>query len=204
MMFGTLGVTWGVYNASALTYQQDVGVSFTFNPSISVTLSSADLIIPNLAPGTASDSNIITVNVKTNNANGYTLNATVGNDTTYNTRDSKNKNNTVTDKFSSVAFGSSIATNTALTDNTWAYSYQDAGAWSNYSGLPLYNDETNIATIKTSNGPAASNDGDDVQFKIAARAANSIASGEYNNVINFVAVANALSTTHRYTTCQTC
>ncbi|MBQ2672867.1 hypothetical protein IJG01_02770, partial [Candidatus Saccharibacteria bacterium] len=47
-----------VPHSSALTYQQDIPVSFTFNSSIILTLSSADLRINNLVPGTASDSNI--------------------------------------------------------------------------------------------------------------------------------------------------
>ncbi|MBQ1298333.1 hypothetical protein IIY24_00640, partial [Candidatus Saccharibacteria bacterium] len=52
---------------SALTYQEDVPVSFTFNRSISVAVSS-DLHIYNLTPGTNADSNIITVSTATNNA----------------------------------------------------------------------------------------------------------------------------------------
>ncbi|MBO7131791.1 hypothetical protein J6V85_00805, partial [Candidatus Saccharibacteria bacterium] len=50
---------------SALTYQQEIGVNFTFNPTLNLTIS-ADLYINNLAPNTASDSNIINVNVSTN------------------------------------------------------------------------------------------------------------------------------------------
>ena len=107
--------------AHALTYTQDIDVSFTFNSTISVTLSSANLIIPNLLPGTASDSNIVTVNVKTNNSTGYALSATVGNSTTFNTRDLKHQTSTITDKFSSINFGTIVATNTAFSDNTWGY-----------------------------------------------------------------------------------
>ena len=185
----------------ALTFSQDVGVSFTFNPSIQVTLSSSDLIISNLAPGTANDSNIITVNVLTNNATGYTLNATVGNGTTFTSRDLKHNNSNITSKFTSVAFGSSIASNTSLEPSTWAYSYLDESlnngtntTWTNYNGLPYYNDETNIATLKASNDPVSSATGDEIQFKIAAKAASDQATGTYNNVINFTAVANPVPT----------
>ena len=185
----------------ALTYSSDVNVQFTFNPTLSVNLSSNDLVISNLAPGTASDSNIITVNVKTNNITGYTINATVGNNTTFDTRDLKHQNSNVVNKFTSVNFGTIVATNTALTDNTWGYSYSlDNGTtWiantasstsAGYSGLPLYSDGTNIATLKESTAPPATSSGDDIKFKIAARASNEQSSGEYNNVINFTTVAN--------------
>ena len=76
-------------SASAVTYQTGVGVGFTFNPTLSINLSSADILIPNLAPGNSSDSNTITVTVNTNTAYGYTLNATVGEATNYNTRNLK-------------------------------------------------------------------------------------------------------------------
>ena len=110
--------------SSALTYSQDIGVNFTFNSTIRITLSSNDLKIPNLSPGTSADSNIIDVNIATNNVNGYTLNATVGNNTTtYNTRDLVHTNNNITNKFSSIDYGSNVSSLTNLTDNTWAYSY---------------------------------------------------------------------------------
>ena len=67
-----------VSSASALTYSSDVDVSFTFNSVISVQLSSANIYINNLAPGTASDSNIITVGANTNASAGFQLSATVG------------------------------------------------------------------------------------------------------------------------------
>ena len=72
------GATYGVSLTSALTYQSSTDVSFTFNPTISINLSSSNLKIDDLAPGTAADSNIITVGVTTNAAFGYNLSATVG------------------------------------------------------------------------------------------------------------------------------
>ena len=192
----TLSVFVGARNVLALTYSQDIGVSFTFHPVIGLTLSS-DLIIPNLAPGTATDSNIIDVNVITNSTNGYTLNASVGNSTTYNTRNLVHINNTVPNTFSSVDFGSSITSNTGLSDNTWAYSYSinNGTNWTNYSGLPLYSDTTNVAQLKNSSTPVSSASGDNIKFKIAAKASNTQASGEYRNVINFELVATPLPTT---------
>ena len=74
MLVGMVGI---IKKVSALTYSQDVGVNFTFDSSLQISLSSSDLTIGNLVPGTAADSNIITVNILTNSINGYTLNATV-------------------------------------------------------------------------------------------------------------------------------
>ena len=62
-------------NTSALDYSSNVGIGFTFNPTLSVNISSSDLVIPNLAPGTTNDSNTINVSVATNAAYGYTLSA---------------------------------------------------------------------------------------------------------------------------------
>ena len=133
-------------NVSALTYSEAVDVSFTFNPSISVSLSAADLIINNLAPGSADDSNTITVSVSSNTATGYVLSANVGNSTTYNTRNLIKSGSA--DNFASIAFGSSLASLT--TDDTWGFSYKPSGSgtsWTNYSGLPLYSDTNNTATL---------------------------------------------------------
>lgn len=187
-MFGVL-VAGGVFlggNVNALTYSSDTKVEFTFNPTIGVALSS-DLHIDDLAPGSTSDSNIITVSVVTNTAYGYTLNATVGQATNYETRnlvlDGNNSYN-----FASINYGSSLASLT--TDNTWGYAYlpsTSGASWTTYSGLPLYSDTTNVATLISTDEAA---DNDSVQFKIAAKASNAMASGEYKNVINFIAVAN--------------
>ncbi len=179
--------------ASALTYKQDVGVNFTFNSSLSLTLSADDLHIYNLAPGSASDSNVINVKVLTNSVGGYTLNATVGNNTTYNTRNLIHSNSNISDNFSSIAYSASptISANTNLGPDNWAFSFSlDNGTnWSNYNGLPLYSDTTNVATLKTSTGASTDANGDDVKFKIAAKASENKSSGDYHNVINFNVVA---------------
>ena len=179
--------------ASALTYQQEIGVNFTFNQSLGITLSTDDLHIYDLAPGSASDSNVIDVRVLTNSINGYTLNATVGNNTTYNTRDLTHSNSNINNPFTSIDFTTSptITTNTDLASDKWAFSFSlDNGTnWSNYNGLPLNSDTTNIATLKTSSGPSVDVNGDDIKFKIAAKASESKPSGDYHNVINFNVVA---------------
>ena len=93
---------------------------------------------------------MLIINILTNNANGYTLNASVGNNSTYNTRNLIHKDNTVSNTFSSVDIGSNISDKANLNDNTWAYSYSiDSGTtWTGYNGLPLYSDTTNIAQLK--------------------------------------------------------
>ncbi|MBR3353569.1 hypothetical protein IKG49_03195 [Candidatus Saccharibacteria bacterium] len=191
-ILGVMSLFWfvGATSTSALTFSSDVDISFTFNPTISLSLSSSDLIINNLAPGSAADSNEITVTVSTNTAYGYTLNATVGQQTNYETR------NLILDDYSgsssdpiftSLAYGDSEST--LATDNTWGYAFKTSASnapWSSYSGLPLYSDSNNVTELIDTDSAAAS---DYVTFKIGARAASTQAGGEYKNVINFIAVA---------------
>ena len=183
------------YNTSALTYQSSVGVGFTFNPSISVSLS-GDLVINNLIPGSTSDSNIISVAVSTNASHGYNLSATVG-----------EKNGTDALVNGSSTFSNLTANKANLsnfTDNTWGYSYSlDNGTtWisgntgstnSGYNGLPLDNNDNpeerglgGVTLIDTSN-PI---DNQTIKFKIGARASSSQPAGTYTNTINFYAVVN--------------
>ncbi len=168
---------------SALTYQDNVELQFTWDPTIRISLSSADLIIDNLTPGNSADSNTITVNVGTNNMYGYTLSATAGNATNAST----NLVNTVdnTKLFTSLATDASLASLT--TDNTWGYSFStnSGTSWSNYSGLPLYTAAAGAELINNDGSGSTP-----VQFKIAAKASTIQASGAYTNTINFTAVAN--------------
>ena len=187
--------------ASALTYQSNVDVGFTFNPTISLNLS-GDLIINNLTPGTASDSNIIDVTVATNASQGYNLLTTVGvKGGTSSLVNSSNNSYTFTNLSTTPGTVSSLAN---FTDDTWGYSYSvDNGTnWisgstgstaSGYAGLPLDNNDNaeergngGIALISTTN-PA---DNRTIKFKIGAKASQSQASGTYTNTINFYAVAN--------------
>ena len=172
-------------NSSALTYSSNVDVGFTFNPTISVNLS-GDLLINNLAPGSVSDSNTINVTVATNASQGYVLTATSGTKTT--NTDLVNQTNSAY-KFSSIATNASLASLT--TDNTWGFSYSsDSGStWSNYSGLPLDNDDEG-ATGKQLLSTINPSDNRTIQFKIGAKAATDQAAGTYLNTINFYAVAN--------------
>ena len=183
-VFCILGVSF-THDSSALTYSSNVDVGFTFNPTISVNLS-GDLLINNLAPGSVSDSNTINVTVATNASQGYVLTATSGTKTT--NTDLVNQTNSVY-KFTSIATNASLANLT--TDNTWGFSYSsDSGStWSNYSGLPLDNDDEG-ATGKQLLSTINPSDNRTIQFKIGAKAATDQAAGTYLNTINFYAVAN--------------
>ena len=105
-------------SVSALSYESNVGIGFSFNPTLSISFSSSDLVIPNLTPGTTSDSNDIVVSVSTNAAYGYTLSTNVGsNDITspyYGSSDlvhsnnSNNGSNSSNHVFSSIAIDANI------------------------------------------------------------------------------------------------
>ncbi len=187
LLFMSVGFV-GAWNneADALTFSQAVDVSFDFNPTLSVSLSSSDLKIPELVPGNVTDSNTITIGVSTNASFGYTLSANVGNDTNYDTR-SLIRADDDTSEFASIATDATVSAIT--TDNAWGFSSKlstDGAIWANYSGLPLYSDTENTKTILETSSPEDTNT---VDFKIAAKAGNTITAGEYKNVINFIAVA---------------
>ena len=161
--------------ASALSYKSEVGIGFTFNPTLSINISSSDLVISNLVPGSSSDSNIINVSVLTNASHGYTLAVDTSSE------DLVHSNNIST--FSSIATNASLESLT--TDNTWGYSYKLSinNTWSNYNGLPLHTN-TSTTLINTDNQISKP-----IDFKIGAKAGSTQASGTYTGAINFVAVS---------------
>ena len=170
-----------IINTSALSYSSSVNVGFTFNPTLSVNISPSDLMIQNLTPGTAADSNNITVSVATNTTYGYTLSAIM------NGNNSNLTHNNGTNVFSSIATDADLSDLEDSKDtNIWGYSYKDdtvaSPAWSNYNGL---SSSDSTALINTN-----SNVSSNLDFKIAAKASNTQASGTYNGVINFTAVSN--------------
>lgn len=181
LMLSFVNIIFNTNSISALSYQSEVGIGFTFNPTLSVSLSSSDLVISNLTPGSSSDSNSININVTTNNAYGYSLYASAGNEE-YN-----NTNLTHTDEsgiFSSIDINANLTNLT--TNNTWGYSYSlnDGSTWSNYNGLPLYSSNT-LKRLARNTEPA----NDTINFKISAKSGTTQPSGTYSNVVNFSAVA---------------
>lgn len=194
--------------ASALTYSSSQDIEFTFNSFISINLSSPNLIISDLTPGEASDSNTITVGATTNASMGYQLSATVG---------QKNGTdalvNTTSNSYTFTNLTSTTATLSNFADNTWGYSYcadsstncgnggsatwvsgSRGNATAGYAGLPL--DDNDNASERGQGGVLLLNTSgpedtlQSIQFKIGAKASNGQASGDYTNTINFYAVAN--------------
>ena len=181
----------GSDSASALTYQDELDVSFTFDSSISVSVSSNNLVVSSLSPSTYADSNVVTVTAATNNATGYTLTATAGDGTTYTNTNLIDSSNSFTSLGTSDSINSMSSADTSQYGR-WGYSFStDSGTtWRNatngtgYSGLPYYTAAG--AQIINSNTNGASS----VQFKIGAKANVAQSAGTYKNVINFVAMAN--------------
>ena len=192
VILGVVGVGVVVDGTSvgALGFESNMLVSFTFSPTLSVSLSNDGLSISELALGATGVSNEINVAVNTNIAYGYTLSATVGNDSNYN-GDSLYNSVDHTNTFTNIATDADL---TSLSDgNTWGYSYKDntvsTPTWSNYNGLPLYS-STAATLLDTTTNTSGSAD-----IKIAAKVGSSQASGEYNNVINFTVVSKPIPVT---------
>ena len=189
----------------ALSYQTYQRLDFTFNPTLQLTMSSAELTIPSLTPGASSDSNIINIGVATNTFGGLNLTATVGNstnDTTSLVSHIDNNNPNKNPVF--INLPTTAATLSDLPNNTWGYSYASRNTstntdatWSSYSsynGLIKYDDTTSTpSTLLDTTGTATSGE---VQFKIGAKASSVQPSGTYTNVINFNATTKPLTTTY--------
>ena len=181
-------------NVSALSYSGSVGVGFTFNHTLSVSISPSDLVISNLVPGNTLDSNVINVSVASNASYGYTLSAIVNGDNSDLVHTNNSANN---DNGNSNNIFSSIATNADLSSldnsedtNIWGYNYKDntvvSPTWSNYNGLSGSMSKTLLDT-NTNNTETGI---DSIDFKIAAKASKTQPSGTYTEVINFTAVSN--------------
>ncbi len=186
----------GINSASALTYRDNLDVSFTFDSSISVSLSSDNLTISSLSPDTYADSNIVTVTTSTNNPSGYTLTATTGNSETYTNTNLIDSTNIFTSLSTSDSISSMSSAN-ASQNGRWGYSFSTNGtSWKNatggtgYSGLPYYTASGAEIAKSTTNGTS------NVQFKIGAKASTTQSAGTYKNVINFMATANPPVTRH--------
>ena len=175
----------------ALSEQSEAELEFTFAPSLTLQVSDSDIIIDNLMPGTSGLSNTVDVTVTTNAIYGYVLSATTGN-TTYPTRNLVRDNNNY---LGSIVVG---ATTSTLTNDTWGYTL-DNGA--TFSGLPLYTDAS--VQLNSSFGPVDAITGK-TSFAIGAKASTNKASGNYNNVVNFTAVAKAALPTMQSITTATC
>ena len=183
-----VGVNHVYEDVSAESYEGSVGISFTLNPTINVTVS-GDLTIPNLTPGDYKDSNNITVTTSSNSIAGYSLYANTG-DSSNNSNELRKDGTSTTNKFTSIT--SDVASLSEFTDNTWGYSYCNVSTncatstnWTNYSYLPKYSDSNDKLLIANNTNTTTS-----LEFKIGARASTNQIAGEYTNVINFIGIAN--------------
>lgn len=176
-----------IFGASLLTVcgfrvyatQSSTTLEFTFEPTLSLSISNTNLAVNDLTPGTFGTSNNITVTVNTNNISGYHLTAAVGNDTDYLNTNLVNANTS----FSFTSLSTSASVSTISTDNTWGYTV-DSGT--SYSGLPHYS----ASTWKTLKQTDNNTDEKTVSFGIGAKASLSMVSGDYQNIIQFRVVAN--------------
>lgn len=170
----------------AVSERRDIDVEFVIEPSLTLTLSSDDVSIDNLIPGTADISNEITVSVSTNSESGYVMNATAGDITNNTTALLLREEETITDTFQSIAPGTPVQ---SITENrTWGYSINHG---STFSGMPLFTDTEHVEQISTSETPAI----DEIPFLISARADLFQLPGEYRNIVTFTATANPVPDT---------
>ena len=185
VLASTCASFWIVNNVNALTYQDGTPVQFTFNSTLSITLSDTDIVIGNLIPGQDDTSNAVDVVVNTNNLYGYTLTATVGS-ATKDYRDLRHTNGTAS--FASIDVDSDLSTLSGQSSSVWGYTTSTNGTtWSNFNGLPKYDDTTNTAELNVTDGAAADST---TSFKIGAFAAEGQLAGDYTNVINFIVISN--------------
>ena len=197
---------FGFSNTHAVTFESEQGVAFTFNPTVTISITGGTgatndgLTITNLTPGDVKDSNIITVSASANTPLGYSLSSTVGS-STYNTTELRKDGTSTTNKFTNLTANVSSLSN--FSDNTWGYSYStDSGStWisgditsptaTGYNGLPIYTTSSPIKLINSSTAGSSS-----IQFKIGAKASTSQIAGTYNNVINFIGTSKVVTTTY--------
>ena len=178
-------------NVSALTAEETVGFNFTFNPSLSISLSSDELVIENLMPGNYASSNTISINVQTNNRNGYTLTAEVGDGETAALANNSLVNTIANTTFTSIANDANVAL-ASFTPNYWGYTIsKTVNNDTLYSGL-LYGTTTTLNQTVDPSGKAVGNyyGGTVTNFTIGASAGPDQTSGEYTNIISFNIVPN--------------
>lgn len=173
---------------SALSYQSSIGLNFTFNPTLSISMSSNDLVIPDLIAGTSDNSNSLNVVVATNTLAGYTVSANTDNLAMVNNASSDHSFSSIEDN----TYTDLTDFNTNAEDNTWGYSYSldNGSSWSNYTGFINTNPTTNTVSdsdvLYDTTTPA---DNKTLGFKIAAKASSNQPSGVYTTTINFMAVS---------------
>ena len=191
----TMVVVGGFGVELAYAESSSANASVTVSNTISLTLTGGDLVIDNLTPGNASDSNVITASVTSNSPYGFHLSATTGT-----SGGTTSLVNTADSNFTFTNLNSNKTILADFSDNTWGYSYSadgtnwisgdyGAGATAGYNGLPLDgNDDgdSGVVLFNSDNYLGSKS----VQFKIGAKSATTQAAGTYTNTVNFYAVTN--------------
>ena len=188
-------VITAVHADTPASSSSSANASVTVSNTINLTLTGGDLVIDNLTPGNASDSNIITATITSNSPYGYHLSATTGTST-----GTTSLVNTADSNFSFTNLSTNKATLNDFSDNTWGYSYStdngttwisgDYGtALAGYNGLTLDNEDSGATgtTLFNNDSYAGSTA---VKFKIGAKSATTQAAGTYTGTVNFYAVTN--------------
>ena len=190
-----------VLDVQAESFQSTEDVSFTFEPSVNISITGGDLSIASLSPGSSSDSNIITVSASSNAIHGYTLTSTVGSSSNTSAELRRDGTETSTDrKFTSLTANKAALDGFSSSD--WGYSYStDSGStWvsgdvgstsSGYNGY-TYNGSSSYVTHIN----ASSNGSSSFQYKIGAKASGTQVAGEYTNVINFIGTGKVVTTNY--------
>lgn len=168
VILGGLAVAQGA--SAVVTYAGESEVQFTFAPTLSVGVS-GDFTIADLTPGSAANSNTVVVTVTTNSSSGYTLSATVGNTSSYNTTNLVGDNGGVFSMISPSA--------TSLSSGTWGYTLNGT----------VY-DELSTTVPKVIKQTSSSSESSTTNMQIGASAALGQLAGSYRNIINFAATSN--------------
>lgn len=179
----------------AYAESSSANASVTVANTILLTLTGGDLVIDNLTPGNASDSNVITASVTSNSPYGFHLSATTGT-----SGGTTSLVNTADSNFTFTNLNSNKITLADFSDNTWGYSYSadgtnwisgdyGAGATAGYNGLPLDGNDDGDSGVVLFNSDSYLGS-KSVQFKIGAKSATTQAAGTYTNTVNFYAVTN--------------
>ncbi|MBR0488264.1 hypothetical protein IJJ39_01145 [Candidatus Saccharibacteria bacterium] len=178
-----IGATAVGTGVGALEYKSNtIPLTFQFDTTMTVSLSGSSLVIDELSPNTAKNSNTVDVTVVTNDVTGYTLKATTG-DASNTTTNLVAENGT---------FGMIGSGENALSVGKWGYTI-DGGT--TFGALALYT--ATPTTVNASNAPTDATTGK-TAFQIGAYASPSQAAGDYTNVVNFIAVANSVVTDGTY------
>ena len=189
-----------ISSASALTYGNNINLEYHVNTTLDVSFSSnTGFIIEDLAPGTSSYSNTVTITASSNNSDGFTLSATAGDAED----EDRNNNKLVYNNGTTNYYFDSVATNANVTlgnlgANAWGYATYDStnSVWSNYNGLPAVGTAGNPtigSTLLETNSAGTAN----LDMRIGASSTNTQVAGEFTNNINFKVTARIV--TYDYT-----